>query len=156
MRIAAIIGWVLTLISIAVSWWVRRRRRIRGRLSTGAANPVREAARVALPDASERLIYVENDGSARELTDGEKRYVDTPFSPLDGARPFIKSSYHQRNGWRELRGFLDRRNLPGGIAIGPAPVEPPPGPSTPQAVADSMLELVRTHRPGDEHKIRFQ
>ena len=36
------------------------------------------------------------------------------------------------------------------------PPEPPPRPSTQQAVADSMLELVRTHRPGDEHKIRFQ
>ena len=117
---------------------------------------MREVARVAMPDASERLIYVENDGSARELTDAEMRYVDTPFSPLDGARPYIKSSYHQRNGWSELRGFLDRTNLPGGIAIGPAPVASPLQPSTPQAVADSILELVRTHRPGDEHKIRFQ
>ena len=78
-----------------------------------------------MPDASERLIYVENDGSARELTDAEMRYVDIPFSPLDGARPYIKSSYHQRNGWGELRGFLDRKNLPGGIAIGPAPVASP-------------------------------
>jgi hypothetical protein len=152
----AIIGWGLTLVLIAVSFCVRRSRRLRARFSTRAANPVREATRVAMPDASARLIYIENDGSARELTDAEKRYVDTPFSPFDGARPYIKSSYHQRNGWGELRGFLDRRNLPGGIAIGSALVEPPPQPSTPQAVADSILELVRTHRPGDERKIRFE
>jgi len=53
----------------------------------------------AMPNAGDALVYVNEDGSVRKLTDGEKRYVETEFSPFDGARPFIKSHYRDRTAW---------------------------------------------------------
>jgi hypothetical protein len=96
---------------------------------------------------SEMLVWINADGSARELTGAEKRYVDTEFSPFDGARPFIKPHYEQRNGWGELGGYLLRNMVPDGLAINPAPPDQPAAENTPQAVADSILELIRKHRP---------
>ena len=40
----------------------------------------------AMPQLSEVLAYINVDGSARGLTEAEKKYVDTEFSPSDGAR----------------------------------------------------------------------
>jgi hypothetical protein len=109
-----------------------------------------------MPGASEVLVYIENDGSARELTDAEKKYVDTEFSPFDGARPYIKSQHAQRNAWGELRGYLDRKYVPAGAPVGPAPMSEPSPARTPQAAAESIMELIRKHRPDDEHKVRFK
>jgi hypothetical protein len=47
----------------------------------------------AMPNPSEELVHIHDDGSARELTETEKKYVDTEFSPFDGARPYIKSLF---------------------------------------------------------------
>src|SRR5262245_48947107 len=94
-----------------------------------------------MPKPSEVLVHINDDGSARALTDAEKEYVDTGFAPSDGARPYIKSHYWQRNGWGELRGFLERKELPIGTPIGPAP-SPSAQPKTPQAVAASLVKLV--------------
>ena len=55
-----------------------------------------------MPKPSELLIWINDDGSARELSEADKKYVDTEFSPFDGARPYIKSTYQSRNGWAEL------------------------------------------------------
>lgn len=68
---------------------------------------------------SEALIWVNSDGTARELTDVEKRYVDTDFSPFDGARPYIKSHYSQRTKIGDIKGFLHRKEVPDGIPISP-------------------------------------
>ena len=68
---------------------------------------------------SEALIRINEDGSARQLTAAEKRYVDTEFSPFDGARPYIKATYEHRNGWGEIAGFLHRDKLPADVAIQP-------------------------------------
>lgn len=100
-------------------------------------------------------LHIENDGSARELTEAEKRYVDTEFSPFDGARPYLKSCCWQQNAWGELRGYLHRKEVPDGVPIDPAPTEGTPQ-QTRQAAADAILEMIRTHRPGEEHKIRFK
>jgi len=99
-----------------------------------------------MPKPSKVLVFIDNDGSARELTDAEKTYVDADFSPFDGARPYIKPRYDQRNALGELRGFLQRRQLPAGTAVHPAPPPSPPA-NTPQAVAESILGVIRQHRP---------
>jgi hypothetical protein len=39
-----------------------------------------------MPTPSEILVWINNDGSARELTGADKKYVDSDFSPFDGAR----------------------------------------------------------------------
>jgi hypothetical protein len=54
------------------------------------------------------LVRIPADGSAWELTDEEKVYVDTEFSPFDGARPYIKSEYHQRNALGRIDGTVER------------------------------------------------
>ena len=100
-----------------------------------------------MPKPSELLIRIEVDGSARELTDAEKAHVDTEFSPFDGARPYVKPRYEQRNGWGELSGFLLRKEVPDGIPIKAAPPPSPPQEKTPQAVANEIEELIRKHRP---------
>ncbi len=86
-----------------------------------------------MPKPSEVLVYINVDGSARELTEAEKKYVDSEFSPFDGARPYIKSHYSTRNGWGDLSGYLRRTEVPDGLPINPAlPASPPQ--QTPQAI----------------------
>lgn len=70
-------------------------------------------------------VYVNVDGSARELHSDECDYLETPFSPGDGARPYVKGSYSQKNGWGEISGFLKRSELPSEIVIQAAPPENP-------------------------------
>ena len=98
-----------------------------------------------MPKPSEALVYIDNDGSARELTADEKKYVDTEFSPFDGARPYIKRYYLDRNAWGELRGFVKKSEVPDGVPVNPAPPASPQN-KTPQGVADAVLDLIRKHR----------
>ena len=64
-----------------------------------------------------RYIWVEHDGSAREVTEDEREYLETEFLPGDGARPYIKMRYEALDGWGNLSGFLQRRQLPKNIHI---------------------------------------
>jgi hypothetical protein len=68
-------------------------------------------------------IYVNADGTARELSPGEREYLQTPFSPFDGGRPYVKGSYLEKNGWKNLNGFLLRSSLPPEVEVVPAPTE---------------------------------
>jgi hypothetical protein len=93
-----------------------------------------------MPDAAPYpYIYVNADGSARELHPGERLYLETEFTGGDGNMPYIKSSYSARNGWGEISGYLARSELPDGTAIGAAPVEDP---SRPLNQSD-MIEWLR-------------
>src|SRR6478736_4173919 len=90
MSIAIWVGWSLALVLFATSLWIRRQRRLRGNFVTPSGSFVRPAKRAAMPNASKVLVYINDDGSVRELTEADKKYVDTEFSPFDGARPYIK------------------------------------------------------------------
>jgi hypothetical protein len=68
-----------------------------------------------------RYVYVNADGTARELHPNERQYLETEFIPGDGAAPYVKDSYAERNGWGEIRGFLERSKLPGGTPVQDAP-----------------------------------
>ena len=70
-------------------------------------------------------VHVEADGSARELHASERRYLETEFKGGDGAAPYIKSRYDERNGWGDLAGYLERSLLSDGIAIADAPADDP-------------------------------
>ena len=98
----------------------------------------------AMRNAADALVYVNEDGSVRELTEAEKKYVDTEFSPLDGARPCVKSRYSDRTAWG-LRHYLPLTHVPYGASIHPAPSQNTLHPQTPQAVTESLVELVRRH-----------
>jgi hypothetical protein len=60
-------------------------------LATPTGTIVDAPKMAAMRNAADALVYVNEDGSVRELTEAEKKYVDTEFSPLDGARPYVKS-----------------------------------------------------------------
>jgi len=62
-------------------------------------------------------VYVNQDGTARELSPEEQKYVVEKFSPADGARPYFKTNYESRDGWGSLSGFIERRLVPAGISI---------------------------------------
>ena len=63
-------------------------------------------------------VYVNLDGSVRELTEDEQDYLSEEFHPLDGARPYIKQFYYQLTPDHKIHGFLRRDAVPPHIAIG--------------------------------------
>ncbi|WP_298311840.1 hypothetical protein [uncultured Aquimarina sp.] len=63
------------------------------------------------------FVYVENNGTVRELDYEEIEYLQTKFQPGDGARPYIKSSYNQRTPDNKMLGFILRSNIPENIKI---------------------------------------
>jgi hypothetical protein len=75
-------------------------------------------------------VYVNADGSARELHDSEQRWLETPFKGGDGAAPNVKSDYEERNGWGDLNGYLMRSLLPANVPIHDAPAEDPCRPTS--------------------------
>jgi hypothetical protein len=64
-------------------------------------------------------VYVNQDGSARELSAGEREYLSKTFAPTDGARPYVKPSYQTRDAWGSISGFLHRSELPASIRVEP-------------------------------------
>jgi hypothetical protein len=70
-------------------------------------------------------VYVKADGTARELHASERQYLETQFRPGDGAAPYVKGSYAERNGWGDLGGYLARSRLPRDVQIDDPPVEDP-------------------------------
>lgn len=70
-------------------------------------------------------VYVNADGTAHELHPGERQYLETEFRGGDGAAPYIKCSYAERNGWGELNGYLERSKLPRGTRLQEAPMQDP-------------------------------
>jgi hypothetical protein len=86
---------------------------------------------VVSPDAAKvpeyPYVFVTEDGAVHELDADDRSYLETPFHPCDGARPFTKSKYADRNGWGNLRGYCPRAVIPSDIPILAEPVrrEPP-------------------------------
>jgi hypothetical protein len=62
-------------------------------------------------------VYVENDGTVRELDLEEIDYLQTKFAPSDGNRPYVKSSYEQLTPDKKILGFLLRSKVPKNIEI---------------------------------------
>jgi hypothetical protein len=96
------------------------------------------------PKPSETLIYVEYDGTAYELTDDDKIYVDTEFAGADSGRPYIKDEYDERNGWGLLNGYLPRSELPEDVPVRPASERPPP--ERQKQAEDAALQEMRKKR----------
>jgi hypothetical protein len=56
-----------------------------------------------------KFVYVNQDGSVRELSPEERGYLSEEFPGEDGGRPYIKWSYESRDGWGSKSGFIERR-----------------------------------------------
>jgi hypothetical protein len=85
-------------------------------------------------------IYVNADGTARELHTSERAYLETEFKGGDSAMPYIKDSYEGRNGWGEISGYLKRAALPSGMPVADAPAE---GPNKPMSIDEFIAWLAK-------------
>jgi len=70
-------------------------------------------------------VFVNDDGSVRELHESERNYLETPFHPADGARPYIKKSYDKKDGWGSVSGYCRRDAIPFGVEVNDAPLADP-------------------------------
>lgn len=59
-------------------------------------------------------VYIEKDGSYREITDREKMYLEETFHPGDGGRPYVKPTY-EKSIYGDISGFISRDLLPKNI-----------------------------------------
>jgi hypothetical protein len=57
-------------------------------------------------------VYVNQDGTVRELSPKEKELMTEKFHPGDGGRPYIKRKYTSLDGWGSQSGFLLRKRVP--------------------------------------------
>ncbi|MCB0495106.1 MAG: hypothetical protein KDC79_03140 [Cyclobacteriaceae bacterium] len=57
------------------------------------------------PSLKSKFVYMEEDGSVRELTKDEKEYLNEDFEYNDGNRPYIKSNYWQKTPDNKKDGF---------------------------------------------------
>jgi hypothetical protein len=82
-----LIGGAVVVVLVAACVW--RVRHPRGPSMVVVSR--KQAAREPYP-----YLYVNADGSARELHPNERKYLETPFQGGDGARPYAKRSYSQK------------------------------------------------------------
>ena len=56
-------------------------------------------------------VYIQEDGSSRELDSEERAYLEEAFHPNDGGRPYVKTRYSQLTPDGKMEGFLKRSKL---------------------------------------------
>lgn len=64
-----------------------------------------------------QFVLIADDGTAHELSDGQKAYLNTEFHPADGARPYYKSKYSQLTPVGNMGGYLKRNRVPQSVPI---------------------------------------
>lgn len=62
-------------------------------------------------------VFVEENGTVRELDRYEKCYLKESFHPSDGARPYIKLRYKSKALDGKINGFILRERIPKNINI---------------------------------------
>ena len=87
-----------------------------------------------------RYVYINQDGSAREVSPQEQRYLSQEFSGGDSGRPYIKASYESLDGWASQSGFIARRRVPIQVLIRPV------HPNYDAAVKELDEDLLGLHR----------
>ena len=152
MTFAKILAGFFAVIVVAINYRAQKKKarfvRASGTRSSAPVAPNQTTSRlfsVVSPEDSRAETYpyiqIESDGTARELHQSEREYLETPFEPFDGARPYLKKSYDQKDGWGNLAGFLARSELPPHISIQSAPAENPVKPVSKDHIRQRMGEL---------------
>lgn len=85
-------------------------------------------------------VYINQDGSAREVSPQEQRYLSQEFSGGDSGRLYIKASYESLDGWGSQSGFIARRRVPIQVLIRPV------HPNYDAAVKELDEDLLGLHR----------
>jgi hypothetical protein len=107
--------------------------------------PLEPFCPTARPEVMESLqpypyVYINADGTARELHAEERAYLETEFKGGDGAAPSIKDSYDERNGWGDINGYLKRASLPAGMPVADVPAE---NPNKPMSIDEFIAWLAK-------------
>jgi hypothetical protein len=63
------------------------------------------------------FVYVNQDGSARELSPDERIYLSSEFDLFDSGAPYLKARYESRDVCGSQSGFMLRRLVPDQSAI---------------------------------------
>ena len=63
------------------------------------------------------FVYVNQDGSVRELSSNEQKYLSAEYNGADGGRPYVKATFESKDGWGSLSGYLPRKLAPGQLTI---------------------------------------
>lgn len=90
--------------------------------------------------STDGFVYVNQDGSIRELSPDEQEFLSHSLHPADGGRPYIKSSHSSQDGWGSVSGFLPRSRVPRSIVIEPV------NPSYVPEQSDARLEMIEDSR----------
>jgi len=64
---------------------------------------------------ADRFVLILDDGSARELNDGEKAHLNGEYKFGDGNRPYIKPRYNSLTPDGRMFGYLHRSKLPSSV-----------------------------------------
>jgi hypothetical protein len=64
-------------------------------------------------------VYVDEDGSVRELTAAEEEFVSAAVFPSGEVDRFIKTKYESATADGRMAGYLQRRRLPRQIRVAP-------------------------------------
>jgi hypothetical protein len=72
----------------------------------------RERAAMARGDYAKGFVFVNEDGSIRDLTPEEAAFLNREFDPFDSGRPYVKAGYASRTPDGRLAGFLPRSEVP--------------------------------------------
>jgi hypothetical protein len=139
-----LLGWTILILGIAAIIWILRRPKKWSNPTPGPSYAIVNSDQIEIHPYP--YIYVNTDGTARELHPNERTYLETPFHPADGGRPYIKGRFSCKDGWGDIKGFLKRSKLPPTITVGPAPIEDPTGPLSKedqmQFLRDKGLEVI--------------
>lgn len=86
-------------------------------LYAGRLGIARERAAKADGSFGRQFVWVDDDGSARELNAEELGHLNTDFQPGDIGQPHIKGSYATRTRGEPASGFLLRSRLPQDVSV---------------------------------------
>ena len=64
-----------------------------------------------------KYVYVEKDGTVRDLFNDEIKYLKEDFYPTDGAIPYIKSRYSSKTLDMDISVYISRNRVPKRIVI---------------------------------------
>jgi hypothetical protein len=89
-------------------------------------------------------VYIEKDGTVRELHASERKHLETPYYPTDGSRPYVKNSYHKKMKEGDMRGYCLRSKIPSHVVIHDPPIKDPTVLSE-QEFLEYEIELAKEH-----------
>ena len=94
-------------------------RSVKRRQDTWNARRLPFETHTARTDTGFPMIYVNHDGTAREVSPEERVYLTATYAPGDGNRPYVKETYGTLTPDGFQWGFMHRARLPADVTVWP-------------------------------------